>query len=98
MPAWLVLAACYAAATATAYFSDDVQEILVESVCLAVLLAYSRRRRLASPLWILTLAIAAFVLFHERFHVRHWVAYVPAVVSLVMAWRVTSAGSTRRSR
>jgi hypothetical protein len=98
MPAWLLHAACYAAATATAWFSDDVQEIAVESVCLVVLLAYTYKRRERGWLWIATLVIAAFVLFHERLHVRHWIAYVPAAASLVMAWLVTSAGSTRRSR
>ena len=67
-----------------AWASDDVQEIVTESVCLAGLTALALAR---GPrwLWILVVPIPAFVLFHERFEVRHWVAYGPAALSIAMA-------------
>jgi hypothetical protein len=88
LPAWLVLGGCYALATSVAWASDDVQEIATECVCMAILLAYWRARRDALLFWVVVFPIPAFVLFHERLHVRHWVAYIPAAISLAMAWRV----------
>jgi hypothetical protein len=81
-----------------AWASDDVQEIVTESVCIAALAAYARR--LGGGRWylVLVLPIPALVLFHERFHVRHWVAYGPAALSLAMAiwadgaWRTDQRG------
>lgn len=82
-----MLGACYAVATLVAWQSDDVQEIVTESVCAAVLVAYCAARPDGRRLvWIVVVPIPLFVLFHERFHVRHWVAYGPALVSLGMAW------------
>jgi hypothetical protein len=87
LPAWLVLGGCYAVATLVAWLSDDVQEIVTESICLALLVAYVWARRSPALFWVVVFPIPAFVLFHERLHVRHWIAYVPAAASLVLAWR-----------
>ena len=67
-----------------AWASNDVEEIVTESLCLAGLAALALAR---GPrwLWILVVPIPAFVLFHERFEVRHWVAYGPAALSIAMA-------------
>ena len=93
-----MLVVAYGAATFVAWASSDVQEIATECVCLAALVAYvlaqpaGERQRL---FWIVVLPIPAFVLFHERFGVRHWVAYGPAALSLVMA--VWAGGAGRRA-
>ena len=54
-------------------------------MCLAglTLLAW----RLGGGRWwfVLVVPIPAFVLLHERFEVRHWVAYGPAALSLAVA-------------
>ena len=68
-----------------AWASNDVEEIVTESLCLAGLTALALAR---GPrwLWILAVPIPAFVLFHERFEVRHWVAFGPAALSIALAW------------
>lgn len=86
IPAALALVAAYALATFVAWASDDVQEIVTESLCLLALTLLAHR--LGGGRWylVLVLPIPAFVLFHERFEVRHWVAYGPAALSLALAW------------
>lgn len=68
-----------------AWLSDDVQEIVTESIATVALAAYAQR--LGGGRWflVLVLPIPAFVLFHERFEVRHWIAYGPAALSLAVA-------------
>ena len=69
-----------------AWASDDVQEIVTESVCLAALTALALARGGGRWLLVLVVPIPAFVLFHERIPVDHWVAYGPAALSLAFAW------------
>ena len=82
----LALLAAYGLATFVAWASNDVEEIVTQSVCLAALAAYALR--LGGGRWflVLVLPIPAFVLFHERFEVKHWVAFGPAALSLAIAW------------
>ncbi|MDQ3934666.1 MAG: hypothetical protein M3340_08565 [Actinomycetota bacterium] len=93
-----MLAVAYGAATFVAWASSDVPEIAAECLCLAALVAYvlaqpaEERGRL---FWIVVFPIPAFVLLHERFGVRHWVAYGPAALSLVMA--IWAGGAGRRA-
>jgi hypothetical protein len=74
----------YGLATFVSWASNDVEEIVTEAVCLAGLTALALAR---GPrwLWILAVPIPAFVLFHERLEVRHWVAYGPAALSIAIA-------------
>ena len=67
-----------------AWASNDTEEIVTEAACLAGLTALALAR---GPrwLWILAVPIPAFVLFHERLEIRHWVAYGPAALSIAMA-------------
>ena len=76
--------AAYGLTTFVAWVSDDVQEIVTEALCLAGLTALALARG-ARWLWVLAVPIPAFVLFHERIPVDHWVAYGPAALSLAIA-------------
>ena len=59
---------------------------MTEAVCLAGLTALALAKGGGRWFLVLVLPIPAFVLFHERFEVRHWVAYGPAALSLAFAW------------
>jgi hypothetical protein len=74
----------YGLSTLVAWLSNDREELVTEIVSLTGLTALALAR---GPrwLWILAVPIPAFVLFHERFEVRHWVAFGPAALSIAVA-------------
>ncbi|HEX8745279.1 MAG TPA: hypothetical protein VF712_19290 [Thermoleophilaceae bacterium] len=59
---------------------------MTESLCLLGLAAYAQYRGGGRWFLVMVLPLPAFVLFHERFEVRHWVAYGPAALTLATAW------------
>jgi hypothetical protein len=79
------LVIAYGIATVVAYLSNDVPEFISQVLCIAALTALAVR--LGGGRWFLVLVvpIPAFVLFHERIPVDHWVAYGPAALSLLVA-------------
>ena len=97
IPSVLALLAAYGLATFVAWASDDVQEIVTESICILGLTALALARGGGRWFWVLVVPIPAFVLFHERIPVDHWVAYGPAALSLAFAvwadraWRTPGA-------
>ena len=86
LPAALALLAAYGLATFVAWASNDVEEIVTEALCLVALTALAVAKGGGRWFLVLVIPIPAFVLFHERLEVKHWVAFGPAALSLALAW------------
>ena len=89
VPTWLVLLGAYGAGTIVAWRSSDVPEALTNAGGLLLIVAHglARGSDAGRVFWLVIVPVAALVLFHERLHVRHWVAYGPAAITLALAWR-----------
>lgn len=98
IPATVALVAAYGLATFVAWASSDVQETVTEAICLTALAAFAMLRGGGRWFLVLVVPVPAFVLFHERIPVDHWVAYGPAALSIAIAiwadgaWRARAAG------